>query len=80
MKQFNMLEAKTNFSKLIKLLETKQEDEIIIAKDNVPVAKIVLYEKSLNKRIGLTKGKYKPLNMELFDSLDNEIEKEFYGD
>ena len=76
----NMLEAKTNLTKLIKLLENKEEDEIIIARNNIPVAKLVFYEKQVNKRIGLTEGKYKSLRLQDFNSLNEEIEKEFYGE
>ena len=42
MMQVNILEAKTNFSKLIRLLETKKEDSITIARNGKPVAKITL--------------------------------------
>ncbi|MBO4358373.1 MAG: hypothetical protein IKX97_05860 [Erysipelotrichaceae bacterium] len=81
MTQVNMLEAKTHFSKLIRLLETKEEDEIIIARDNSPVAKIVLYVKpETSKRIGVAKGKHRPIDLETFNSLNDEIAKEFYGD
>ena len=76
----NMLEAKTNLTKLIKLLENKEEDEIIIARNNIPVAKLVFYEKQVNKRIGLTEGKYKSISLQDFNSLNEEIEKEFYGE
>ena len=65
----NMLEAKTNLTKLIKLLENKEEDEIIIARNNIPVAKLVFYEKQVNKRIGLTEGKYKSISLQEFNSL-----------
>lgn len=76
----NMLEAKTNLTKLIKLLENKEEDEIIIARNNIAVAKLVFYEKQVNKRIGLTEGKYKSISLQEFNSLNEEIEKEFYGE
>ena len=42
MKQVNILEAKTDFSKLIRMLETKKEDSITVARNGKPVAKIVL--------------------------------------
>ena len=41
--QVNILEAKTNLSQLVKLIETGQEDSIIIARYGKPVAKLVLY-------------------------------------
>ena len=80
MTQVNMLEAKTNFSKLIRLLENKEEDEIIIARDNQPVAKIVLYEKPQNRRIGVAKGLFGDLDLDEFNSMNEEIAKEFYGE
>ena len=72
----NMLEAKTNLTKLIKLLETKQEDEIIIARKGNPVAVITVYEKKRNNRIGICKGQYKSVSLEEF----NQIDKEIWGD
>lgn len=76
----NMLEAKTNFSKLIRLLENKEEDEIIVCRDNVPVAKIIRFEKPQSKRIGVAKGKHRHISLEEFNSLNEEIAKEFYGE
>lgn len=58
MVQANMLEAKTNLSSLINLLETGQEDCIIIGRHNKPVARITLYEEpSSSRRIGVARGK-----------------------
>lgn len=76
----NMLEAKTNFSKLIRLLENKEEDEIIVCRDNVPVAKIIRFEKPQSKRIGVAEGKHRSISLEEFNSLNEEIAKEFYGE
>ena len=42
--KMNVLEAKTNFSKIIALLERKEENEVIVARAGKPVVKIVLYE------------------------------------
>ncbi len=78
--QVNMLEAKTNLTKLVKLLETKQEDEVLICRNGLPVAKIIKFEKQAGKRIGIAKGKHKPLDLDEFNSMNEEIEKEFYGD
>ena len=59
MMQVNILEAKTNFSKLIRLLETKIEDSITIARNGKPVAKITLiHETPVSKRIGIARGKF----------------------
>ncbi len=59
MLQVNILEAKTDFSKLIRMLETKREDCITVARNGKPVAKITLiHEMPVSKRIGVAKGKF----------------------
>jgi len=58
MMQVNVLEAKTDFSKLIRLIETNREDEIRVARNGRPVVKITAIEKKpVSKRIGVAKGK-----------------------
>lgn len=57
--QMNVLEAKTNFSKILMMLETKQEDEVIICKNNKPVARITwLPQIDRSKCLGIAQGKY----------------------
>ncbi|MCR4792678.1 MAG: type II toxin-antitoxin system Phd/YefM family antitoxin [Lachnospiraceae bacterium] len=76
--QVNMLEAKTDFSKLINLLETKKEDYITIARNGKPVAKITLINESpVSNRIGIAKGKFRIKGD--FDSDNEEIAKLFDG-
>ncbi|MBR3739213.1 MAG: toxin-antitoxin system, antitoxin component, PHD family protein [Clostridia bacterium] len=59
MVQVNILEAKTDFSKLIRLLESKREDCITVARNGKPVAKITLIQETpVSKRIGAAKGKF----------------------
>ena len=59
MLQVNILEAKTDFSRLIRLLETKKEDFITVARNGKPVVKITLInETPVSKRIGIAKGKF----------------------
>ena len=75
--QMNVLEAKTNFSKIIALLERKEESEVIVAKAGQPVVKIVLYEqkKTFDQIFGIAKGKYKiPDDI---DECNDEIAKMF---
>lgn len=72
MKQVNMLEA-------IKLLENKEEDEIIIARDNKPVAKITLYENDPSKRIGIAKEYFSHVDLDEFNFLNDEIAEDFYA-
>ena len=79
MTQVNMLEAKTNLTKLIKLLETRQEDEILIARNGQPVAKIVKFEKQMS-RIGTARRKHRSLDLDEFNATNEEIAKEFYGE
>ncbi len=57
--QVNVLQAKTDFSKLIHLLETGKEKSITVARNGTPVAKITLIDKKpVSKRIGIVKGKF----------------------
>ena len=59
MMQVNVLEAKTDFSKLIRLIETNREDEIRVARNGKPVVKIVAIDKKpVSERIGIAKGKF----------------------
>ncbi len=76
MTQVNMLEAKTELSRLIRLLETKQEDIVLIARNGEPVAQITLYNRvPEKKRLGIAKAKFKiPKD---FDSWDGEVEEMF---
>ena len=74
--QVNMFEAKSDLSKLIKMLETQEEDVIYIARNGVKVAQITLIQKpDVSKRIGIAEGKMiLPDDFdETFDSLDQEI-------
>lgn len=59
MLQVNTLEAKTDFSKLVRLLESKREDSIVVARNGKPVVKITLFnEIPVSNRIGIAKGKF----------------------
>ncbi len=76
MMQVNILEAKTDFSRLIRLLESKREDCITVARNGKPVAKITLIQETpVSKRIGVAKGKFSVKgdfdegNQELADTL-----------
>ena len=76
MNQVNMLEAKTELSKLIKLLETHEEEVIYIARGGDPVAMLTLIPPQVkSKRIGIAKGKF--TIPDDFDIWDNEIEEMF---
>ena len=75
--KMNVLAAKTNFSKIIALLERKEEKEVIISRAGKPVAKIVLYEEpfDVSKRIGVAEGKF--VVPDDFDEPDDEIARMF---
>ena len=61
MSTVNVHEAKSNLSKLIAAVENGDENEIIIARNGRPAAKLVAIDKVRRKpvRIGLAKGKYR---------------------
>ncbi|MCI9466170.1 MAG: prevent-host-death protein [Ruminiclostridium sp.] len=76
--QVNILEAKTELSKLIRLIETGKEDQIIIARYGKPVAKMTVYNDTpVSKRIGIAKGKLK--SPEDLDQHNDEIVELFGG-
>lgn len=59
MAQVNLLEAKTDLPKLVQLLETHQEEAILITKDGTLVVEMKLVKrKPIAKRIGVAKGKF----------------------
>ncbi|MBQ4514508.1 MAG: hypothetical protein II969_16060 [Anaerolineaceae bacterium] len=69
--QVNEMQAKTEFIELIRLLESKREDCIIVARDGRPVVKIVLLDDNpVSRRIGIAKGKFRA--PEDFDANNDE--------
>ena len=53
----NMLEAKSNLSRLVEAVETGAEAEIVIARNGKPAAKLVaIGEAVTGPRIGIAKG------------------------
>ncbi len=78
MLQVNVLEAKTELSRLIKLIESGKEDQIVIARYGKPVVKMSVYnDVPVSNRIGIAKGKF-----DVPDDLDRdngEIEALFGG-
>lgn len=78
MMQVNVLEAKTEFSKLIRLLESRREESITVARNGKPVVLMTLYpEKPVSNRIGIAKGKFD--DPEDFDKYDDEIAELLMG-
>lgn len=79
MTQVNMLEAKSDLSRLVKLLESKQEDVIYLARNGTAVVQMTLIpKKSANRRIGVAEGKFKIPDE--FDKWDKEVEDMFGGE
>ena len=57
--QVNMFQAKTDLSKLIAALERREQDEIYIARDGVPVAILTLFQpEKISRQLGKFNGKY----------------------
>jgi antitoxin (DNA-binding transcriptional repressor) of toxin-antitoxin stability system len=76
MVQANMLEAKTDLSKLVKMLEDGQEDVIYIARNNVPVVQMTLISMPAEtQRIGVAEGAFAVPDD--FDAWDAEVESLF---
>ena len=76
MVQANMLEAKTDLSKLVKMLEEGQEDVIYIARNNVPIVQMTLIDPPAEtRRIGVAEGAFAVPDD--FDAWDAEVESLF---
>ena len=78
----NMLEAKTQLSKLVEAVESGAETEVIIARNGKPAAKLVPLDAPKRKpiRFGLHDGEYPVTTQEEFDADNDEIAALFYGD
>jgi len=71
----NISEAKTNLSKLVDM--AFQGEEVIIAKNNLPLVELVVHKPKEKRKLGLLKGKiHIPDN---FLDEDSEINELFYG-
>lgn len=75
----NIAEAKTDLSRLIRMVESGREETIWICRYNKRVAKIVsCKEPPVSKRIGVAKGKLKsPKDLDMDNA---RIEELFGGD
>jgi len=71
----NVSEAKTNLSKLIDM--AYHGEEVIIAKNNLPLVELVAHKPKPKRKLGLLKGQ---INIpENFMDEDEEINAMFYG-
>jgi prevent-host-death family protein len=71
----NMFEAKSNLSRLVEAVEHGIEQEIVIARNGKPVAKLVPLSGSpkSGKRLGLLAGQFPVPTQEEFDADADEI-------
>ncbi|MFW5450660.1 MAG: type II toxin-antitoxin system Phd/YefM family antitoxin [Methylophagaceae bacterium] len=73
---FNISEAKANFSKLIEM--AYHGEEIIIAKNNLPLVDLVIHQPRKKRVLGLLAGKITIPNDFLNES--DDVNALFYGD
>ena len=79
MPMYNVLEAKTNLSKLIDDVESGREKEIILARNGKPAVRIAPLEQRRKPiRLGLAKGQFQ--SPDDIDGANPLIEKLFYGE
>lgn len=69
----NMLDAKTQLSRLVDLVERGEEAEIIIARNGRPAARLVPVsdKPDVSRRIGAAEGKF--VAPEVDEDLDREV-------
>ena len=75
----NMLQAKTNLSRLVESLEQGTEREFVIARNGRPAARLVPFGQAnaKQKRLGVAKGRFVvPDNI---DTHNDEVEQLFHG-
>jgi len=72
----NISEAKTNLSKLIDMVY--HGEKVVIAKNNLPIADLVIHKPSGKRKLGLLKGKM--VVPEEIMQEDDSINEMFYGD
>ena len=77
----NMLEAKTRLSQLVEAVESGAEDEVIIARNGKPAARLTALSEKKKREprpLGLAKGLYPPAGDPF--ALDEEIAAMFPGE
>lgn len=77
----NMLEAKSNLSRLVERVESGADEEIIIARNGKPAARLVpiALPAKAGKRLGLLAGQYPTVSQEDFDA-DNAFIARLFED
>lgn len=74
MRKVNVLEAKTNLSRLIDAVESGAEDEIIIARNGQPAARLVPVAQRKPVALGMARHLYDPEKHDLDAMFSPEIE------
>ncbi len=79
MQPVNMLQAKSSLSRLVEAIEQGREQEIIIARNGRPAAKLVAVgARPKGQRIGVARGKFEvPASM---DGSDADVWRLFGGE
>lgn len=76
MQAINMLQAKSSLSRLVDAIERGQEEEIVIARNGRPAARLVPIESMpAGQRIGIAKGKFEV--PETIDASNDEVARLF---
>lgn len=79
MRKVNMLEAKTELSRLVGLLENGTEDVIYLARRGKPIVQMTrIPVQTQAQRIGIAAGQFEV--PDAFDTWDKEIEDMFGGE
>ncbi len=81
MSTINMLDAKTHLSKLVGDVESGAVEEIVIARNGKPAARLVPIGKArgAGRRLGLLKGRFKAMPLEDFNANDETVAALFDG-
>lgn len=80
MNKINMLDAKTQLTKLVKMLESNEEDEIIICRHGVPCARLTYYSRKENKIVlGKFNHKYPEIDWDKLNAFDKENGQKIEG-
>ena len=79
MQTVSMFQAKTSLSKLVEAVECGKENEIIISRHGISVAKLVsIVRHPVQQRIGVAKGRF--VVPENIDETNELISRMFAGD
>ena len=77
----NMHQAKTNLSRYVEAIESGAEQEVVIARNGKPAARLVAIEQAVKKPrvFGFAKGRF-DFDYDAFQALDAEVEALFVAE